>query len=393
MTEPAYPPPPQTFSPYPGPPAREPRWAGGRVLGVAVLVAALTGAAAGLGAATLSDEADGATQSTSSTNGQQALDLGTGTDSKAQPGSTEAAAAEALPSVVKIYASSASNSGTGSGIVLTEDGEILTNNHVVELAAAGGNLAVSFPDGSTAPAEILGRDPMTDLAVIKADGVSGLTPATLGDSDLLDVGEEVVAVGAPFGLESTVTTGIVSALNRPVSTQGSTASGEAATFPAIQTDAAINPGNSGGPLINLSGEVVGIDSAIRTDSSSTTSQGGSIGLGFAIPINDAIPIIEQLRDGKSATHALIGVSVGDATDDLGLPGGAEVGEVSPGTAAAESGVQAGDVITAVDDHEVTDSGSLVATIRTYRPGDTVTLTVQRGGDTESIKVTLGSDAD
>jgi putative serine protease PepD len=294
---------------------------------------------------------------------------------------------------VKIYASSASNSGTGSGIVLTEDGEILTNNHVVELAASGGSLAVSFPDGSTAPAEILGRDPLTDLAVIKAEDVSGLTPATLGDSDLLDVGEEVVAVGAPFGLESTVTTGIVSALNRPVSTQSGTASGQATIFPAIQTDAAINPGNSGGPLINLSGEVVGIDSAIRTDSSSASSPGGSIGLGFAIPINDAIPIIEQLRDGKPATHAMIGVSVGDATDDLGLPGGAEVGGISPGTDAAGSGLEIGDVITDVDDHEITDFGSLVATIRTYRPGDTVTLTVQRDGETQSIKVTLGSDAD
>jgi putative serine protease PepD len=362
------------------------------VVGVAVLVAALTGGAAGFGAATLVD-GSAADDSSSDATGQESLVLSPGSDPKAESGSTEAAAAKALPSVVKIYASSPSESGTGSGIVLTEDGEILTNNHVVELAATAGNLAVSFQDGTTAPAEILGRDPLTDLAVIKAEGVGDLTPATLGDSDLLDVGEEVVAVGAPFGLDSTVTTGIVSALNRPVSTQGSSSSSQPTVFPAIQTDAAINPGNSGGPLINLSGEVVGIDSAIRTDSSSASSQGGSIGLGFAIPINDAIPIVELLRDGKPATHALIGVSVGNASDDLGLPGGAQVGDVTSGSAAADSGLEVGDVITAVDDHEITDSDSLIATVRTYRPGDTVTLTVRRGDETTSIKVTLGSDAD
>jgi putative serine protease PepD len=221
-----------------------------------------------------------------------------------------------------------------------------------------------------------------------------VTPATLGDSDLLDVGEEGVAVGAPFGLESTVTTGVVSALNRPVTTQGN-ASGQATIFPAIQTDAAINPGNSGGPLINLSGEVVGIDSAIRTDSSSVGGGGGSIGLGFAIPINDAIPIVEQLRDGEQATHALIGVSVGDAQDELGLPSGAVVGEVTPGSAAAESDLRPGDVIAAVDEHQIADSDTLVAIVRTYRPGDTVTLTVtsENGDEEREVKLTLGSDAD
>ena len=367
------------------------------MVGIIVVVAALVGGAAGFALATLGD--DSSSDQPAAAVSQRPLELSPGTDTKAEDGSTEAAASKALPSVVKIYASSTAGSGTGSGVVLTEDGEILTNNHVVEVATSGGSLAVSFADGSTAPARILGTDPLTDLAVIKAEDVSGLTPATLGDSDLLDVGEEVVAVGAPFGLESTVTTGIVSALNRPVSTQGSSSS-QATVFPAIQTDAAINPGNSGGPLINLSGEVVGIDSAIRTDSSSVSSQGGSIGLGFAIPINDAIPIVEQLRDGKAATHALIGVSVGDATDDLGLPGGALVGEVTPGTAAAESDLRAGDVITAVDDHDITDSDTLVAIVRSYRPGDTVTLTVTGSssdgaatGDSHEVKLTLGSDAD
>ncbi len=393
----AYPPlPPAPNPPHQDPPVGASRSHGGRVVGAAVLVAALTGTAAGFGAATLADDETSSQASTTGDDGQQMLDLSPGQDSRAEPGSTEAAAAEALPSVVKIYASSSTQSGTGSGIVLTDDGEILTNNHVVEFVVDGGDLAVSFDDGSTAAATVVGTDPATDLAVIKAEGVSGLSPATLGDSDQLDVGEEVVALGAPFGLESTVTTGIVSSLNRPVSTQSGSGSAEPTVFPAIQTDAAINPGNSGGPLINLSGEVVGIDSAIRTDSSSVNSQGGSIGLGFAIPINDAIPIVEQLRDGKPATHARIGVSVGDAADDLGLPGGASVEAVSPGTPAASTDLASGEVITAVDSYEITDSETLIAIVRTYRPGDTVTLSVTRGdsgGDAREVKVTLGSDAD
>jgi putative serine protease PepD len=315
-------------------------------------------------------------------------------------GGTEGAAAKALPSVVKIYASGTQASGSGSGIVLTKDGEILTNNHVVELAADGGKLAVSFNDGSTAKATILGRDPLTDLAVIKADGQTNLTPATLGNSDRLAVGEQVVAVGAPFGLESTVTTGIVSALNRPVTTQGEAASDPTTIFPAIQTDAAINPGNSGGPLIDLNGNVVGIDSAIKTDTSSTSGgQSGSIGLGFAIPINDAVPIVQELRAGQTPTHARIGVSVGDATDSVGLPDGALVGQVDPGTAAADAGLKKGDVITEVDGLRIDDSDSLVATIRSYRPGDNVTLTVASStdkgtvtGSTHTVDLTLGSDA-
>jgi putative serine protease PepD len=307
---------------------------------------------------------------------------------------TESAAAKALPSVVKIYASGPQASGSGSGIILTKDGEILTNNHVVELAAGGGKLAVSFNDGSTAKATILGRDPLTDLAVIKADGQQNLTPATLGNSGSLEVGQQVVAVGAPFGLESTVTTGIVSALDRPVSTQGESPSDPETIFPAIQTDAAINPGNSGGALIDLAGNVVGINSAIKTD---TSGEGGSIGLGFAIPIDDALPIVQELRAGDTPTHARIGVSVGNATDSIGLPDGALVGTIDPGTAAAEAGLEKGDVITKIDDQLISDADSLVATIRSYRPGDKVTLTIAKSdhgsvtSDTHTIDLTLGSD--
>ncbi len=317
----------------------------------------------------------------------------------ATPDSTEAAAASVLPSVVKIYATSQQASGSGSGIVLTRDGEILTNNHVVELAAEGGKIAVSFNDGTSANATIVGRDPLTDLAVIKAEEVSDLEPATLGTSDDLQVGQQVVAVGAPLGLESTVTTGIVSALNRPVTTQGQTADDPATVFPAIQTDAAINPGNSGGPLVDLSGHVVGIDSAIKTAPSASGEQSGSIGLGFAIPVDDALPIVEQLRVGDTPTHALVGVSVGDATDEVGLPDGALVKQVDYGGAADEAGIETGTDITRVDDHVISDSSSLVATIRSYRPGDTVTLSVTSSnsqgvgtGDSETVQVTLGSDA-
>ncbi|HLL07650.1 MAG TPA: trypsin-like peptidase domain-containing protein, partial [Nocardioidaceae bacterium] len=242
--------------------------------------------------------------------------------------SIEAVAQVVLPSVVKIdeIASTGSEAaplsrsiGSGSGIILTSDGLILTNNHVVSLSADNSRLVVSFNDGTTAPAEIVGRDPLTDIAVIQAEDVSGLTPARLGRSSDLSVGEQVVAIGSPFGLESTVTSGIVSALGRPVSTGSQTSQTDSSTFPAIQTDASINPGNSGGPLVNPAGEVVGINSAIRT-TGSTSGEAGSIGLGFAIPIDEARPIVQQLRSGETPTHARIGIEVFDALVN-GLAGG------------------------------------------------------------------------
>src|SRR3954454_835823 len=193
--------------------------------------------------------------------------------------SVEAVAASVLPSVVKIDVQGAEGEGSGSGIVISSNGEILTNNHVVAAAGQDGQLSVSFNDGSAKPATVVGTDPVTDLAVIKAQGVSGLRPASIAKSDVA-VGENVVAIGSPFGLEATVTSGIVSALNRPVSVgeSGDGQSGQDTTYPAIQTDAAINPGNSGGPLVDLNGDVVGINSSIRTASSGPdSSSGGSIG--------------------------------------------------------------------------------------------------------------------
>jgi putative serine protease PepD len=319
------------------------------------------------------------------------------TDLPAVAGSAEDVAAKVLPSVVKINVSGEEGSGSGSGVVISDAGEILTNDHVVDVAADGGRMTVSFNDGTTAPADLVGADPVTDLAVIKVDNVRGLTPARLGDSDKLDVGEGVVAIGSPFGLAATVTSGIVSALNRPVSVGSGSEGDDATTYPAIQTDAAINPGNSGGPLVNLAGQVVGINSSIRS-SSDLGSEGGSIGLGFAIPISKVLPIVDQLRAGQTPTHARLGITVSDqgsSTDptENGLITGAGVEEVSPGSAGEEAGLEAGDVVTKVNDDPISSSESLVATIRGYRPGDKVVLTVLRDGETLRLDATLDSDVE
>jgi len=217
-------------------------------------------------------------------------------------------AAHVLPSVVEVTETTSSGKGIGSGVILTSTGEILTNNHVVADIANGGTLTVTFSNGKTASATVVGTNAGSDLAVIKANGVSGLTPATLGDSSKVKVGDGVVAIGAPEGLQNTVTSGIVSYLNRKVSVQSDStdpyasynSNGTTVSYNAIQTDAAINPGNSGGPLINAAGEVIGINSAMYSPTSSASSQGGSVGLGFAIPINQAKSIIAQLEAGHSS---------------------------------------------------------------------------------------------
>ncbi|GAA4710405.1 S1C family serine protease [Nocardioides conyzicola] len=314
-------------------------------------------------------------------------------DSPAAEGSVEQVAAKVLPSVVKINVSGSQGSGSGSGIILSSDGEILTNNHVAAIAGDGGTMSVAFNDGSTAKATIVGTDPLTDTAVVKAEGVSGLTPATIGKSGDLKVGESVVAIGSPFGLESTVTSGIVSALNRPVDV-GSDSDGNSTTYPAIQTDAAINPGNSGGALVDLDGNVVGINSSIRTASSSE-SEAGSIGLGFAIPMDEVMPIVDQMSKGETPTHARLGISVSPVAskDGAEVTQGAQVQEVSNGSTAANAGLAKGDVITKVDDQLIVDADSLVATIRSYRPGDKVTVTYLHDGDSKTTTLTLDSDAD
>ena len=300
-------------------------------------------------------------------------------DPNATPlGPVEAVAARVLPSVVQLQVEGIRGAGEGSGIVLSADGLLLTNNHVVEAGANGGRVVALFQDGTSAPAQIVGRDPSSDLAVLRAQGVSGLTPVTLGNSDSLRVGQQVVAFGAPLGLGGTVTTGIISALNRAVSVGEESGASEATVLSAVQTDAAINPGNSGGPLVDMQGALIGINSAIAT----TGGQGGSIGVGFAVPINQAKRVAEELERTGRATRAVLGVAL--ATSDR-TANGAAIGQVTPGGPAEQAGLRAGEVVTRVDDRLVTNGNELVAAIRDHAPGDRVTLTV----DERQVDVTLG----
>jgi putative serine protease PepD len=353
-----------------------------RTIGIGALVVVLA-LGAGFGGAWLQGLGD---DDGTIPDGTSALDV-PASDNQAPTGDVETVASQVMPSVVQINVRSGSDGGSGSGVILSSDGEILTNNHVIEAAAQSGTITVAFSDGTNAEATIVGRDAVTDLAVIKADGVSGLKPATLGSSADLRVGQDVIAIGSPFGLESTVTTGIVSALNRPV--ESSDGSGQNATvFPAVQTDAAINPGNSGGPLIDMAGNVIGINSAIRTNSSAS----GSIGLGFAIPIDLARNVAQQLVEGKTVEHARIGVTVTPATEDDELTGiGAEIREVQSGGAGERAGLQAGDIITALNGNPVASSSALVASVRGHQPGDTVEITYLRNGESQTTEVTLDSD--
>ena len=384
-------------APQAGPPPADsrPRGRAGRTTFAAAVIATslLVGGAAGVGGAAAWDawQPDESTASTATT--RTTSQVVNTPDQSAADGTVAQVAQEVLPSVVKIDVSSGQEAGSGSGIVLSSDGQILTNNHVVEVAGDSGTISVSFNDGTSAPAKVLGTDPLTDTAVIQAEGVSGLTPITIGKSSDLQVGEGVVAIGSPFGLESTVTSGIVSALDRPVDV-GSDSEGNSTTYPAIQTDAAINPGNSGGPLVDLDGHLVGINSSIRTSSSSASEQGGSIGLGFAIPIDEVMPIVKQMIDGETPTHARLGISVSDIANRPGaeVTEGAQIQQVTNGSTADSAGLQEGDVITKVDDQLITGADSLVATIRSYRPGDEVTVTFEQDGDSHTAKLQLDSDA-
>ena len=336
---------------------------------------------------------------------RSAAGSGTLTDSGASLGTSDAPApvdrpadsvagiaSRVLRSVVNISVSSGTAGGTGSGVVLRSDGYVLTNNHVVAEAASGGTITVSFngAEGTEVPAAIVGRDPETDLAVIKVATSTGLVPATLGSSGNLVVGDPVVAIGSPLGLAGTVTSGIISALNRTVRVPAENGTGPATPlFNAIQTDAAINPGNSGGALVDGAGRVIGINSAIASlGSSSTEAQTGSIGVGFAIPVDEARSIAEQLiRTGK-ATHPVIGVSASTVGADGNGPRGARLGQVLPGGAAAQAGLQAGDIITQVAGKPVTSIDQLIVRLRAYAVGDEVTVTYLRGGRERTASLVL-----
>ncbi|MGI9092099.1 MAG: S1C family serine protease [Mycobacteriales bacterium] len=307
------------------------------------------------------------------------------------PGSVADIARKVLPSVVSIHVHTPQVDGTGSGVVVSDTGYILTNNHVVSLAASGGTVRVVFNDQSSTPARIVGRDPKTDLAVIKVE-TKTLTVARLGDSSKLVVGDAVLAVGSPLDLPGTVTEGIVSALDRPVHLAGE-GSDTNAVIDAIQTDAAINPGNSGGPLVDSSGAVVGINSAIATaPGTNGSSSSGNIGVGFAIPINAARAVAGQLIRTGHVVHPTLGVNTRSVTD-LGSRGdsGAQVEDVVAGGPAAKAGVHEGDVIVAVDGIPVGSSDALQVAVGKHQVGDQIRLTVDRRGATKTLAATLQSD--
>ncbi|MBO0849166.1 MAG: trypsin-like peptidase domain-containing protein [Pseudonocardia sp.] len=299
------------------------------------------------------------------------------------PGAVESVAQKVLPSVVQMRVISGPRSGAGSGMVISPDGLILTNNHVIENAAGGaGKINVLFQDGKIAQAQIVGRDPSSDVAVIKAENVSGLTPITLGNSDSLRVGQPVVAIGSPLGLGGTVTTGIVSALNRAVSVgsddPGTPDSSE--VLNAIQTDAAINPGNSGGPLVDAQGRLIGINTAIAGIGGAGDSA-GSVGLGFSIPINQAKRIASELQRTGQATKPVLGVEIQHESRLAPLtdPPGAKVVSVTPPDGpAGQAGVKPGDVIVKIDNRAITTGDELIAAVRSHAPGETITLQLSDG---------------
>lgn len=320
-----------------------------------------------------------------------------------------AAATTALPSVVTIKVGDSKGGGSGSGVFLTEDGYILTNTHVITLDGETTNpsVEVQTSDKRTYSAEIVGTDPMNDLAVIKISAPVKFTPIEFADSGALNVGDPVIAIGAPLGLPETVTTGIVSALNRTISVANSSAPSDGSglqlwngsgtapvSLSVIQTDAAINPGNSGGALVNSVGKLIGINVAIASTGSSTSGQSGNIGVGFAIPSNVAKRISEEIIKTGKASHGLLGAMVSDQPFNKASASSFSVGalirEVSAGGPAALAGLLPGDVVTKFNGKIILESGDLTAAVRWEPAGAESSLEFLRDGETMTMKVTLGS---
>jgi putative serine protease PepD len=315
-----------------------------------------------------------------------------GTSVHRPDGSVAAVAAKILPSVVSLEVRRGNSGDTGTGIVISSDGYILTNNHVVADVSKGARLSVVFADEQQVPGTVVGRDTVNDLAVVRVDEVSGLRAATLGSSAGLAVGDPVIAVGSPLGLAGTVTTGIISALDRPVAA-GDSSSNADDLIDAIQTDAAINPGNSGGPLLDADGAVIGVNSAIATLSAGSalgSSQGGNIGLGFAIPIDQAKRIASQIIAHGYATHAVIGVHIEGGFAGVGAQIASGSSAVEPAGPAGKAGLRAGDVIVALDGRTITSAEELIALIRKHAPGERITVTYVRSGHRRTATVVLGS---
>ncbi|MDN3259484.1 trypsin-like peptidase domain-containing protein [Streptomyces sp. CSDS2] len=372
-------------------PAPKPRGGRGGLV-AAVLVAALVagGLGGGLGYTLAKDRDDRGSTTVSAPD--------SATQVKRAPGTIANVAAKALPSTVTIQAeSSDGEGGTGTGFVFDTQGHIVTNNHVVAEAVDGGRLTATFPSGKKYDAEVVGHAQGYDVAVIKLKNApSDLRPLALGNSDKVAVGDETIAIGAPFGLSNTVTTGIISAKDRPVASSDGSSTSKASYMSALQTDASINPGNSGGPLLDASGAVIGINSAIQSSGSGGfgSGQSGSIGLGFAIPINQAKYVAQQLIKTGKPVYAKIGASVSleDSSDgakitDQGTGGAAAVESGGP---ADKAGLKPGDVITKLDDHVIDSGPTLIGEIWTHQPGDKVKITYKRGGQEHTADLTLGA---
>jgi putative serine protease PepD len=349
-----------------------PRRGGGRFLTVVAVLALMGLAALGGGAmgAWIYAQADGPNATTAG--GTTVVDA-----PQLEYTSLASIASDVSPSVVQIQV----GEGSGSGVVMPEDGYIMTNAHVVEIAT-GDQVTVRFSNGETAQASIVGADERSDIAVVQVEGVSDLVPATFGNSDEALVGDTVLAIGSPLGYQGSVTQGIISAQNRTLGVGGGTDQRRSLSG-LLQTDASINPGNSGGALVNLAGEVIGINTAIATDGDTA----GFLGLGFAIPSNRAIDVADQLIAGEDVDHAYLGVSAASADT-----GGALIGEVVPGSPADEAGLQEGDIVVQVDDEPITDSSDLVNVVQSSEPGDSMEVEFDRDGATQTTTVTL-ADAD
>ncbi|KUM86055.1 MULTISPECIES: S1C family serine protease [Streptomyces] len=355
---------------------------------VAALVAGGLGGGLGYTLAKNNDNGSSTTLSASDSGGSVKRDAGT----------VAGVAQRALPSTVTIEAESTNGEGgTGTGFVFDTQGHIVTNNHVVADAVDGGKLTATFPNGKKYDAEVVGHAQGYDVAVIKLKNAPGdLKPLTLGNSDQVAVGDSTIAIGAPFGLSNTVTTGIISAKNRPVASSDGSGS-NASYMSALQTDASINPGNSGGPLLDAQGNVIGINSAIQSTSGGGlggTSQSGSIGLGFAIPINQAKYVAQQLIKTGKPVYAKIGASVSleDSTGGAKITteGAGGSAPVEAGGPAAKAGLKPGDVITKLDDHVIDSGPTLIGEIWTHKPGDKVKITYERDGKTRTVDLTLSS---
>ncbi len=361
----------------------------GRLLLLTALIAALLGGGVGGGIVAAADHNDG-----NSVNTGLRITNATGAPAAQVDGTIGAAAAKIRPSVVTIGVRGGQQSGTGSGVIIRQDGYILTNDHVVSIGSGAGAIQVILADGRTSSAKIVGRDTSDDLAVIKVDGLDNLAAATFAKSSSLTVGQAVVAVGAPLGLSDTVTSGIVSNQARPVRAGDK----DQAVFEAVQTDAAINPGNSGGPLVDLNGSVVGINAAIASDNSGgglqipgqPAQQAGNIGIGFAIPSDEASRIAGELIATGRATHAVLGVEVGGSAGTTSSLPGVPLHSVTAGGVAAKAGLKAGDIVTSIDGQRVTDPDALIAAVRNHAPGQQVKISYLRNGKSSDLEVTLGS---